>query len=108
MKKHIKPNKRIIKDPYQYPFYRAYGQCKNQAQWRGEEWNLTFEEWFNAWGDKIEQRGRGAHQYAMIRVNQSLPWSKDNVTILNRKEQTKLINSEAWRRKQAQYKEMSN
>ena len=48
---------------------------------RGIEWNLTFEEWLDIWGDKITQRGRGTGKYNMCRINDIGPYSIDNVFI---------------------------
>lgn len=68
-----------------------YGIQKQNARRRGIEWQLTYEEWLDIWGDKIEMRGRGIGKYCMARNNDCGPYSKDNVKIIlfedNNKEQ---------------------
>jgi hypothetical protein len=73
-------------DEYKHKFYRAFAQQRNQAQWRGETWTMSFEEWFDTWGNDIERRGRGSGDLAMTRKDASQPWCVDNVDIITRKE----------------------
>lgn len=66
--------------------YRQWLQQKNQAQWRNETWNLTFDEWCQSWGDLYEERGRAPNQYCMSRDDLDGPWTVDNVIVITRKE----------------------
>lgn len=73
-------------DEYKHKFYRAFAQQRNQAQWRNEGWTMSFEEWFDFWGEDIERRGRGAEDLAMTRKDSSQPWTLENVELITRKE----------------------
>lgn len=71
-------------DPLRHEQYQKWLQQRNQAQWRGEEWELTFEQWLAAWGDNYHLRGRETGQYSMTRINRTLGWSHDNVMLIER------------------------
>lgn len=73
-------------DAYKHSFYRAFSQQRNQAQWRGEIWELTFDEWFDFWGEDIKHRGRGSDNLAMVRRDYTLPWRPDNCYKITRRE----------------------
>lgn len=53
------------------------------AKYRGIEFHLTFEEWWDIWNQsgKYEQRGRGAGKYCMSRKNDTGPYALGNVYI---------------------------
>jgi len=89
MKKHFNPKpERWISgpDPERHKRYLQWLQQKNQAQFRGEEWNLDFDDWLQVWGDEIVNRGRKKGQLSMMRRDYNLPWTADNVLIVGRKE----------------------
>lgn len=46
-------------------------------------WTLSFDEWFEVWhqSGKLNQRGRGKHRFCLIRKDNSLPFSKDNIVV---------------------------
>jgi hypothetical protein len=73
-------------DPLRHKQYQVWLQQKNQAQFRKEGWQLDFEPWLDMWRDLWPQRGRATDEYCMTRVDTDLPWSKDNVMIITRKE----------------------
>lgn len=64
-------------------FKKAYVQQRSNANTRGIEFKLTFDEWKQFWLDsgKWEQRGRGAEKYCMCRVGDSGAYELGNVFI---------------------------
>jgi len=79
-----------IQDPDLRVKWYIWGQQKNQAQWREEGWDLSFEVWLEIWGDLWSQRGRERSCYCMTRRDWSLPWTEDNVKIVTREEHARL------------------
>ena len=73
-------------DPRTHWMYRVYIQARNQCNFRHEEWDFTFENWKEKWGDKFEQRGRESTSFAMTRKDKLFPWSVDNTFIGTRAE----------------------
>lgn len=57
----------------------AYNQHKKNAKRRGIDFLLTFDQWLDIWGDKIEQRGPRSWQLGMCRINDSGPYAVGNV-----------------------------
>jgi hypothetical protein len=68
---------------------RAYARHKNIAKFRGIEWDFTFEEWLEVWGDKIKERGRGSDQLCMARKGDEGPYAIWNVVIKTNRENIK-------------------
>jgi hypothetical protein len=83
---------RIIQDDELFPHYRSYGQHKNQALWRGEDYQLLFNEWVDAYGLEINNRGRKKGNAMMLRVDASLPWRPNNVRIIIVGEEPRVLN----------------
>lgn len=71
-------------DPVEHAKYRAYIQMKNQAQWRGETWDISFEQYKYLWGERWHQRGRERGCWCMTRLDPEQPWTPDNVHVLER------------------------
>lgn len=57
----------------------AYYTHKSHAKRRGIEFLLTFEQWLDIWGNKIEQRGVRSWQLGMCRINDSGPYAVGNM-----------------------------
>lgn len=66
--------------------YRAFIQQRNQANFRGESWQLTFEQWQELWGELWHQRGRDQGCYCMTRDQWDKPWDTTNSIIITRSE----------------------
>jgi hypothetical protein len=79
-------------DPIEHKKYRVYIQQKNQAQWREEGWDISFESWKQLWEDSgmWESRGRERGDYCMTRRDWSTPWTRANAQIITRQEHAKL------------------
>jgi len=73
-------------DEYKHNMYVPWMKMKAQANFRGEEWDLDFEDYYNAWHGKWDQRGRSSEQLCMTRKAYDEAWSKDNIEIITRKE----------------------
>lgn len=70
--------------------WKVWGQQKNQAQWRGEQWDLSFDDWRELWGDLWHNRGRERGDYCMTRRDWSTPWTRDNAVVITRIEHAKM------------------
>ena len=71
-------------DELRHKRYFIWLQQRNQAQYRREEWNLTFEQWLELWGDQIVNRGRKKDDLCMTRRDPLGPWDMDNAYIIER------------------------
>ena len=62
--------------------------ARAQAKTRGEEWLLTFEEYFSMWvkDDRWLLRGRNKDSLCMSRIDMLGPWDTHNVEICTRSE----------------------
>ncbi len=78
-------------DPVEHRKYRTFIQQKNQAQWRGEGWSISFDEWKLLWdiSGQWENRGRARSCYCMTRRDHLMPWSIDNVVIITREQHSR-------------------
>ncbi len=57
----------------------AFISQKSQAERRGIEWGLTFEQWLEWWGADLAQRGCRAHELSMQRFKDEGPYALGNV-----------------------------
>lgn len=71
-------------DPEAHAQYRAWVQTRNQAQWRGEIWQITFEQWQHIWAGRWDLRGRTSSSLCITRRDMSLPWSVKNAAVITR------------------------
>ena len=78
-------------DPVEHKKYRVFIQQKNQAQWRGEGWEISFDAWKLLWdiSGQWDNRGRARSCYCMTRRDHTLPWSIDNTVIITREEHSR-------------------
>ena len=76
-------------DPLTHKQYRAFVQQKNQAQFRGEDWQLTFEEWLGIWGTDYDKRGRTSKSLCLTRWDLEDSWTVANCFLLERGEHMK-------------------
>jgi len=79
---------RKFKNEIEHRKHWGYLRQKAQANFREEGWQLTIEEYFELWRDDLwANRGRGADNYCMVRVDPEKPWSIDNCVIITRYQQ---------------------
>ena len=60
-------------------YKQQYNQQKAGAKKRGIEWQLSFDEWLEFWGEDIDKRGRGHDQLCMQRFHDQGPYHPSNV-----------------------------
>jgi hypothetical protein len=79
-------------DPEEHKRYRTYIQQRNQAQWRGETWNLQYAEWKQLWADSGQwfNRGRERGCYCMTRRDWEQPWDCHNAQVITREEHARM------------------
>ena len=73
-------------DPVTHAKYNNWIQQRNQANYRREPWQLTFEQWCAVWGDDWHRKGRGAQDLCMTRIDPSQAWHPDNVMLITRRD----------------------
>lgn len=73
-------------DPELHRRYRHFQQQRNQANFRGEPWDITFEQWCELWGDLWHSRGRERGSMCMTRRDWYGGWTLDNVVVITREE----------------------
>lgn len=56
-----------------------FASQKNGAKSRGIEWQLTFQEWLDWWGDDIARRGSGHDCLQMQRYGDQGPYAIGNI-----------------------------
>lgn len=64
----------------------AFVRSRCQAQFRGEEWHLTFEEYCHFFDTekKFYSRGKRPWDLVFTRLDPTLPWDKNNCCIISR------------------------
>jgi len=69
-------------DPIEHDKYYGWKKHQAQAKFRGEDYELTWEDWQALWPTEVWlKRGRSKDCYTMYRRNCSEPWSTHNVVI---------------------------
>lgn len=71
-------------DEFKHDMYHPWQMARAQAKFRGEEWDLSFEEYYNLWRDYWHNRGRKAEHSCMTRKDIEGPWDKNNTHVINR------------------------
>ena len=68
---------------FQNQLIKKFRNAKYQAHHRGQEWNITREEFIDLWmkNDRIEQSGNTLTSLSMCRIDLNKGWTLDNVHI---------------------------
>ena len=76
------------RDPVRHKLWLECQRNKAQAKYRGQEWQISMEEFIELWttDDRYKRRGRGADNLCLTRINKNKPWHKDNVKFQTRRE----------------------
>lgn len=81
-------------DRFDHERHEPYLRARAQWNFRGEENDLTFEQWCELWTPELwPQRGRktmrshGVENYALTRIDPEKPWTMTNVEVVTRTEQ---------------------
>lgn len=74
-------------DPHIHQLHRAFHNHRQQALFRREAYELTWEQYRDIWcqGDRLHRRGRGIGCLWMVRSDPRLPWRVDNIEIKSRR-----------------------
>ena len=72
--------------PHLHRLRRAYVVARCQANYRNEEWQLTWDDWLYLWltQDRYLRKGRGADELGLSRLDYNSSWAMDNVQIETR------------------------
>jgi hypothetical protein len=73
-------------DNNKHQMYIPWLKAKAQANFRNDEWNLEFEDYFAMWNGNWHLRGRQSDDLCMTRINWSGAWEKDNIQLVTRKQ----------------------
>ncbi|CAB4154829.1 hypothetical protein UFOVP647_32 [uncultured Caudovirales phage] len=76
----------VGQDHYKHQMYHPWQLAKAQANFRKEEWDLSFEDYYQIWNGLWDQRGRLSDDLCMTRIDYEGPWIKTNITIITRRE----------------------
>lgn len=71
-------------DPQRHQQYQTWQVHRCQARYRGEQYDLTFEDYHEIWGVHWCQRGRRLGDLQLRRRNPELPWRRDNTQLMRR------------------------
>lgn len=76
-----------FKDQFTKERRLAWVRSRNQAHFRNEGWNLSFEEYCLLWDteDLWARRGRGSEDLVLLRTDITKPWALDNCCIVLRR-----------------------
>jgi len=73
-----------VKGEIPHQQYCAWLQARAQANYRGEHFLITFEEFQNLWGDLWHRKGRQSNDYCLTRIDPVGAWIVDNVEVMPR------------------------
>ena len=74
-------------DPRVHDQYYGFLRMRAQANFRHEEWDLTFEEYQAIWDARWESRGKRSDQYCLTREDPEKPWNLANIICILRHDQ---------------------
>lgn len=76
----------------------AFVRSRAQADYRGEIWELTYEDWSEFWPDPetFERRGRSSDSLCLTRYDEELPWTRSNTVQLSRRDCLTIKNRKRW------------
>lgn len=77
-------------DPLTHEKFYAWHKHRSQANYRKEEYLLTFDDWQQLWPDeKFLNRGRDRDSFVLTRIERDGPWSIANCEVVTRYDQLK-------------------
>jgi hypothetical protein len=79
-------------DPIVHDKYYAWLKHRAQARYRGEPYELTWEDWQAIWPTELFlQRGRSAEQLCLVQIDPDLGWIPSNVQVITRREYVRTL-----------------
>jgi hypothetical protein len=85
----IRPHTWKVQGEIPHKQYTAWLRAKAQARYRGEQWDLTFDEFQTLWHGYWSRRGRGTLSYVMSRHDPDGAWDTTNAACMQRIEYLK-------------------
>jgi hypothetical protein len=78
-----------FQDEFDHQRHRAWHRARAQANFRGEEWQLSIEDWFLFWPTvkAWSERGRSRDDYVLTRIDPEKAWTFENCQRISRLEQ---------------------
>jgi hypothetical protein len=76
-------------DPKEHEMHIPFLRSRAQANFRGEPWTLTIQQFFDLWRDHWHLRGRKPDDVCMTRRDYNGIWDEENSIIVTRREQLK-------------------
>lgn len=94
-----------IKDPFLHARNLAFIRSRAQARYRGEQWDLSLEEFCHFWSTEAlwAQRGRNPQAMVLTRFDAEKPWDRRNCCIMNRLDQLQAKIERYWGRDDSKY-----
>lgn len=71
-------------DPLRHDKFVGWHGHRSQALYRREPYELSFEDFEQAWGVLWHQKGRRRNDYCLTRRDPELSWHKDNIQVITR------------------------
>lgn len=85
--------RRRFPDDHDNEVFKVWHKHRQQALFRCEEYALPPEDFIALWPKKLwEQRGRSRNSLCLIRIDDALPWRRDNCAVISRLEQLRRTN----------------
>ena len=89
-----KKKQRRFPDEFQHELFMSWHKHRQQALFRGEDYELEPEQWIELWTPEMwARRGRSRESVCLIRINCTKPWSKENCAIVPRVDQLRRTNA---------------
>lgn len=76
-------------DEYKHSMYMPFLRSKAQANYRGEPWELSFDQFYELWKDEWPNRGRKPDDICMTRNDPDSAWDTSNTILITRSEHLK-------------------
>lgn len=85
------PRPHLWKHPGEIPhaMHKAFLVARAQASFRNEGFELSFEQYQDAWEPYWHLRGRKNTDYVLTRLDPSQPWTANNIECMERKDHLK-------------------
>lgn len=84
--KKLRPHLWLVQGEVPHQQHIAYNRARAQAHFRGEYWDLTFEQFQAKWQGLWHRRGRGNGDYCLTREDPDGAWTWSNVDCIPRLE----------------------
>jgi hypothetical protein len=94
-----------IKDAFTHARNLAFVRSRAQANFRGEQWDLTFQEFCHFWNNEQlwNQRGRKVTALVLTRWDCEKPWNRKNCCIIARGDQLLAKIERYWGKDDSEY-----